>query len=652
VTHQPLGSHYQLHERIGQGGMGVVWRALDVSTDSWYAIKVLNPDYLRDSSAVARFVRERSAMVALRHPNIVSLHDMVVEGEQFALVMDLLPDGDLNKCRRGRGGTLAPREAAELTAQICAGLAATHAAGIVHRDLKPANVLLDQGNARLTDFGIARIVGDETITETGAVIGTASYMAPEVFRGEKSSAAGDVYAAGITLYELLTGKPPFTGHIAAVMHDHLQTAPRRADGIPDPLWELIAACLGKDPATRPSAAELASALREPGLVPGSAGRDGSRVAGADVKPAAAEPVSLAADGGTAPRGTTEPAAAAADTSPTVVRAAAGAEPQAAAQRTPDQQAAKQQAATDAAQQFLEAEPTRAPETPGASGSRSRARRRRRALAAAAAAVLAGAGAWVAIAIDGSGHGAPRQGGTAAELGSQVVHTHAASPGPSASARLTFVPVPSSSENPAPGQHNSPAVTVSPDGNASPDPASSSGGDSSASPQRTGAPTAQPPGATGSAAPPAASTGWVIKNSASTWCLGVTGSSTAAGALVAQGHCAEDTSQQWHVTATITTGGYAYHQYRNGHSGLCLDISGSSATSGAHLVQSTCSDTSDHAQFWRNEDTAAGSGGYHFVNYHSGMCMGVAGSSPKSGAKVLQGNCSSNGTQIWLTAAGI
>jgi hypothetical protein len=228
VTHQPLGSHYQLHERIGQGGMGVVWRALDVSTESWYAIKVLNPDYLRDSSAVARFIRERSAMVALRHPHIVPLHDMIVEGEQYALVMDLLPDGDLNKCRRDRGGILPPREAAELMAQVCAGLA----------------------------------------------------------------------------------------------------------------------------------------------------------------------------------------------------------------------------------------------------------------------------------------------------------------------------------------------------------------------------------------------------------------------------------------ATITSGGYAYHQYRNGHSGLCLDVSGSSAASGAHLVQSTCSDTSDHAQFWRNEGTAAGRDDYHFVNYHSGMCMDIQGSSLKSGAKVLQGNCSNSGTQSWLTAAGI
>lgn len=101
-------------------------------------------------------------------------------------------------------------------------------------------------------------------------------MAPEVFRGEKPAAAGDVYAAGVTLYELLADRPPFTGHIAAVMHDHLQTAARRADGIPDPLWELIAACLGTDPATRPAAAELASAFRDPGLLSGPAERGGPR----------------------------------------------------------------------------------------------------------------------------------------------------------------------------------------------------------------------------------------------------------------------------------------------------------------------------------------------------------------------------------------
>jgi hypothetical protein len=426
------------------------------------------------------------------------------------------------------------------------------------------------------------------------------------------------------------------------MHEHLQTAPRRVDGIPDPLWELIAACLGKEPATRPTAAELASALLDPGLLPGPAERGGPRVGWADRQPAAAGgPASLAAGDGTAPRGTTEPAALAADTSPTVVRAAAGAEPQ----------AAKPQAAAGAARQFLASEPTQPPEPPGTSGTRSRTRRRRRALAGVAAAVLPAAGAWMAIAIDGSGRAVPRQGDTAAELGSQAGHTHAASPGPSVSVRLTFTPLPSSSGSSAQGQRNSPPGSAAPDGNASPDPAASAGGDPSAGPQRTAAPTAQPPEATGPAAPPAASTGWVIKNSASTWCLGVTESSTAAGALVVQGHCAEDTSQQWHVTATVATGGYVYHQYQNGHSGLCLDVSGSSATSGAHLVQSTCSDTSDHAQFWRNDDTA-GSGGYHFVNYHSGMCMDIQESSLKSGAKVLQGNCSGNGTQIWLTAAGI
>src|SRR5262249_52603747 len=153
-------------------------------------------------------------------------------------------------------------------------------------------------------------------------------------------------------------------------------------GIPDPLWELIAACLDKDPATRPQAAELASALSDHGVLRGPAERGGSRVARAGAKPAAAGPLSPAA----------------ADPSTTVARARAGA-----AQRTPQQQAPEQQAATGAARQFLEPEPTQAPETPAAPGNRSRSGRRRHALAAAAAAVLAGAGAWVAIAMDGSGH---------------------------------------------------------------------------------------------------------------------------------------------------------------------------------------------------------------------------------------------------------
>jgi serine/threonine-protein kinase len=268
VIPQPLGSHYLLVERIGQGSMGVVWRARDLATGNLCAVKLLQPEYAADPAIVSRFVRERTALVTLQHPNVVTLHDMIVEGERLGLVMDLITGGDLAAHRHRHGGRLAAGEASELTAQICDGLAAAHAAGIMHRDLKPANVLLEDGQVRLADFGIARIADLTSITASGFVMGTAAYLAPEVIRGQQPSPACDVYAVGVTLYELLAGEPPFTGHVAAIMHGHLESEPARPDGMPDRLWELIAVCLSKDPADRPSAANVAQALHIMAQAPG------------------------------------------------------------------------------------------------------------------------------------------------------------------------------------------------------------------------------------------------------------------------------------------------------------------------------------------------------------------------------------------------
>src|SRR5271156_2122601 len=139
---QPLGSRYLLDEQIGRGGMGTVWRGRDRTTGAVYAIKVLRPELAADPEAVARFVRERNALIAFRHPNVVTLHDMIVEGDRLALVMDLITGGDLGRLRHSRGGQLTPAEAARLLAQVADALTAAHAAGIVHRDLKPANILL------------------------------------------------------------------------------------------------------------------------------------------------------------------------------------------------------------------------------------------------------------------------------------------------------------------------------------------------------------------------------------------------------------------------------------------------------------------------------------------------------------------------------
>jgi serine/threonine-protein kinase len=255
-----------LEDPIGQGGMGVVWRGHDRETGIPRAIKLLRPEFAADPASVARFVRERTALVKFRHPNVVTLHDMIVEGDCLALVMDLIGGGDLDAYRRTCGGTLSLGEAIALTTQICDALAAAHAAGIVHRDLKPANVLLDAGQVRLADFGIARIAGESPATTAGGVIGTVAFMAPEVIKGEAPTGACDVYAAGITLYELLTGLRPFSGEVVAILHGHLETVPTRPDGVPGRLWTLMSACLSKDPGARPSAAALARALRDPALL--------------------------------------------------------------------------------------------------------------------------------------------------------------------------------------------------------------------------------------------------------------------------------------------------------------------------------------------------------------------------------------------------
>ncbi len=249
--------------------MGVVWRGRDRTTEAVYAVKVLLPEYAHDPAAVGRFVRERTALVAFRHPNVVTVHDMIVEGDQLALVMDLIPGGDVDRLRKARGGLLAAVEAASLVAQMADGLAAAHAAGIVHRDVKPANALLDGDRVLLADFGIALLAGHPRVTTEGHVLGTAAYLAPEVISGQEPGPAGDVYALGVTGYELLAGQPPFTGNTAAILQSHVTAAPPRAPGVPDRLWEIIGACLAKDPAARPSAAQAAAALHAFAAAPGN-----------------------------------------------------------------------------------------------------------------------------------------------------------------------------------------------------------------------------------------------------------------------------------------------------------------------------------------------------------------------------------------------
>jgi serine/threonine-protein kinase len=273
---RPVGSKYLLEEPLGRGATGTVWRARQNQSageeaavagqpGETVAIKVLKEELASDPDIVMRFLRERSVLLRLTHPNIVRTRDLVVEGDLLALVMDLIDGPDLHRYLR-EYGPFSPVGAALLTAQVADALAASHADGVVHRDLKPANVLLADGpdgmRPMLTDFGIARLADSPGLTHTQEFVGTPAYVAPESVEGRPQTSAVDVYGAGILLYELVTGHPPFSGdNTIEVLHRHAAEEAPRPPGVPDPLWTVIERCLRKNPDERPSAENLAAGLR-------------------------------------------------------------------------------------------------------------------------------------------------------------------------------------------------------------------------------------------------------------------------------------------------------------------------------------------------------------------------------------------------------
>lgn len=262
-----LRGRYRLDEVIATGGMAQVWSGRDLELVRPVALKVLHSHLAADDNFVTRFRREALAAARLNHRGIVAIYDTVSEGQVEAIVMELVPGQSLRRELDERT-TLPPDEAALVVAEVAAALQNAHEAGLVHRDVKPANILLhaDDGRVMVADFGIAKAADGVDLTRTGALIGTAKYIAPEQVSGEKADAQSDVYALGVVLYELLTGRVPLEGDsdmataIAKVKKDPLLPRQINAD-IPPEIEEITMRALAKDPKDRYKAAyELRAAL--------------------------------------------------------------------------------------------------------------------------------------------------------------------------------------------------------------------------------------------------------------------------------------------------------------------------------------------------------------------------------------------------------
>lgn len=303
-----IGGRFRVGRPIGSGAQGRVVAAHDDLLDRPVALKVLRVGG-PDSNARARFLREARSAAGIVHPNVVMVFDVgAVDGDLADptttpyIAMELVDGPSLAQVLTDRGA-LAVADAVEATRQILAGLGAAHHRGLLHRDVKPGNVLLaPDGTVKLTDFGIATSAeGGAALTQTGTMLGTVAYLAPERIAGRPATPASDLYAVGVILFELLTGKPPYTGDSAldvAMAHGHAPVPdPReaRAD-IPPALAELVVRALAKDPADRfPTAAEMDRALADTGVAEGAPAIAGPPVTAAlPVLPAASAVPSVVA----------------------------------------------------------------------------------------------------------------------------------------------------------------------------------------------------------------------------------------------------------------------------------------------------------------------------------------------------------------------
>jgi serine/threonine-protein kinase len=251
-----FGDRYEVEGPLGSGGMAEVWKGHDRVLNRTVAIKTLLPQFARDASFVDRFRREAQAAARLNHHGIVSVYDSGTDGDTPYIVMQYI-EGRTLADFLGSGKTLPPMQAATIGQEIAEALGAAHAQGVIHRDIKPANVMITrEGKVLVMDFGIARLIsGPETAPQTSAVLGTASYLSPEQAQGQPVDARSDIYALGVVLYEMLTGRPPFTGDSPmAIAYKQVNATPEAPSSlnpdVPPELDAVVMRALSKNPANR------------------------------------------------------------------------------------------------------------------------------------------------------------------------------------------------------------------------------------------------------------------------------------------------------------------------------------------------------------------------------------------------------------------
>ncbi len=252
----PLSGRYELSHLVARGGMAEVYRAHDRLLDRPVALKILFPELSVDRAFVERFRREAQAAANLSHPNIVPVFDWGEDGGTYFIVMEFIDGRALSSILRS-AGPMHPDRAAEIGADVAMALAYAHRHGVIHRDVKPGNVLItEEGTVKVTDFGIARAINtEESLTQTGAVMGTATYFSPEQAEGMGVDARSDIYSLGVVLFEMVTGRPPFMGDTpVAVASKHVREnppTPREINpSVPPDLEAIILKCLAKSPEYR------------------------------------------------------------------------------------------------------------------------------------------------------------------------------------------------------------------------------------------------------------------------------------------------------------------------------------------------------------------------------------------------------------------